>query len=103
MGRSDGSSLSLEKDHPFLLNMRCLFVLLYARYKIYIISHLTVLSKDIIQELHSMVCRITTLGRVEYSIYPNPTYQHPLVYIGKKAMIRITYRYPATANSSYPT
>ena len=32
MGRSDGSSLRLEKDHPFLLNMRCSFVLLYARY-----------------------------------------------------------------------
>ena len=32
MGRSDGSSLRLEKDHPFLLN-RCSFVLLYARYK----------------------------------------------------------------------
>ena len=32
MGRSDGSSLRLEKDHPFLLNMRCSFMLLYARY-----------------------------------------------------------------------
>ena len=31
MGRSDGSSLRLKNDHPFLLNMRCLFVLLYAR------------------------------------------------------------------------
>ena len=69
--------------------------------KIYNISHLTILWKDIIQELHNRVCRITTLGRVEYSIYPNPTYQHPLVYIGKKAMIRITYL--ATANSSYST
>ena len=60
MGRSDGSSLRLEKDYPFLLNMRCLFVLLYARYKKKIflsrlsniqqqnISHLTILSKDII-------------------------------------------------------
>ena len=58
MGRSDGSSLRLE-DHPFLLNMRCSFVLLYARYKQIIlsrlsniqqrnISHLTILSKDII-------------------------------------------------------
>ena len=33
MGWSDGSSLGLEKDHPFLLNVRCSFVLLYARYK----------------------------------------------------------------------
>ena len=33
MGRNDGLSLRLEKDHPFLLNMRCSFVLLYARYK----------------------------------------------------------------------
>ena len=33
MGWSDGSSLRLEKDHPFLLNMRCSFVLLYVRYK----------------------------------------------------------------------
>ena len=59
MGRSNGSSLRLEKDHPFLLNMRYSFVLLYARYKkkkITLtfkytkrnISHLTVLSKDII-------------------------------------------------------
>ena len=60
MGRSDGSSLRLEKEHPFLLNMRCSFVLLYARYKKKIflsrlpniqqrnISHLTILSKDII-------------------------------------------------------
>ena len=60
MGRKDGSSLRLE-DHPFLLNMRCSFVLLYARYKqIHVIlsrlsniqqrniSHLTILSKDII-------------------------------------------------------
>ena len=31
MGRSDVSSIRLEKDHPFLLNMRCSFVLLYAR------------------------------------------------------------------------
>ena len=52
----------LEKDHPFLLNMRCSFVLLYARYKKKKkkklsrlsniqqrnISHLTILSKDII-------------------------------------------------------
>ena len=68
MGRSDGSSLRLEKDHHFLLNMRCLFVLLYARYKKKKIknkkikkklnrlsniqqrniSHLTILSKDIL-------------------------------------------------------
>ena len=58
IGRSDGSSLRLE-DHPFHLNMRCSFVLLYARYKQIIlsrlsniqqrnISHLTILSKDII-------------------------------------------------------
>ena len=33
MGQSDCSSLRLEKDHPFLLNVRCSFVLLYARYK----------------------------------------------------------------------
>ena len=33
MGQSDGSSLRLEKDHPFLLNMRCSLVLLYVRYK----------------------------------------------------------------------
>ena len=60
MGRSDGSSLRLEKDYPFLMNMRCSFVLLYARYKKNFIlsrlsniqqgniSHLTILSKDII-------------------------------------------------------
>ena len=60
MERSDCSSLRLEKDHPFLLNMRCSFVLLYARYKKNFflsrlsniqqrnISHLIILLKDII-------------------------------------------------------
>ena len=33
MGRNDGSSLRLEKDHPNLLNMRCSFALVYTRYK----------------------------------------------------------------------
>ena len=33
MGQSDNSSLRLEKDHPNLLNMRCLFLLVYTRYK----------------------------------------------------------------------
>ena len=34
LGRSDGSSLRLEKDHPNLLNTRCSFVLAYfTRYK----------------------------------------------------------------------
>ena len=41
MGRSDGSSLRLEKDHPFLLNLRCSFVLLYARYKKIFLSRLS--------------------------------------------------------------
>ena len=32
------------------------------------ISHLTILLKDIIEDLHIRVCRVTTLGRVEDSI-----------------------------------